>query len=338
MTTFTLMLGAMCVVGAVCQPGAQEIEVGIIDFYGLNRVLAAQVRHALPFNESDTVQRAVVTVAETRLAEIPGVARARVNLVCCEQGRLIVYVGIQEQGATEVRLNKTPTGAARLAPEILRAGDELSRAVESAVERGDAGEDHSRGHALAHDPAARAVQERFIVYARRHLAELRSVLRESSDPSQRALAAEILAYAPDKQAIVVDLERGMRDPAEDVRNNAMRALWVLAERTSTGRGTLLRIPAQPFIEFLGSPVWSDRNKASLALMALSVDRDPRLLEALRKQALIPLVEMARWKNAGHAFPAFIILARIAGYSDDAAYGHWERNDREIVIAAAMNRQ
>jgi hypothetical protein len=42
-----------------------------------------------------------------------------------------------------------------------------------------------------HDPAARAIQERFIGYAQ-DLRLFRDVLRNSSDAEQRALAAEIL--------------------------------------------------------------------------------------------------------------------------------------------------
>ena len=46
-------------------------------------------------------------------------------------------------------------------------------------------------------------------------------------------------------------------------------------------------------------------------MTLSRSRDRQLLATLRKQALTPLVEMARWKSEGHALAAFIILGRIA---------------------------
>jgi len=339
MTRFTtkLLAVAMYILGAVCHGGGQEIEIGVIDFYGLNRVSADQVRRALMFKEGDTLSSEAVTAAQNRIAKVPGVARARINVVCCDRGRTIMYVGIEEQGATTITFRPAPRGAARLRPEIVRAGEEYSRALTSAVQRGDAGEDRSQGHALAHDAATRAVQEHFIVYATRDLAELRSVLRESSDASQRALAAQIIAYAPDKQAVVEELVRGMSDPAEQVRNNAMRALWVFAEAGSGAAGSRLRIPTQPFMVFLRSLVWSDRNKASGVLMALSSDRDPALLQTLRKEALIPLVEMARWKNAGYALPSFVILARIAGYSDQAAHDLLEGGHREVVIEAAMKR-
>jgi hypothetical protein len=334
----TLLAGAIYHLGAVCQVGAQEVEIGVIDFYGLNRVSADQLRRALTFEEGETVSSEVVMAAENRLAKVPGIRRGRISLVCCVRGRRTMYIGIEEQGTPAMTFGTAPAGAARLPPEILRAGEEFARALMSAVQRGDAGEDRSQGHALAHDPATRAVQERFIVYVSRDLVELRSVLRESSNASQRALAAQILAYAPDKQAVVEDLVQAIRDPVEEVRNEAMRALSVFAEGASAASGSRLRIPGQPFIEFLKSSVWSDRNKASLALMALSGDRDPTLLKVLQEEAFIPLVEMARWKNLGHAFPAFVILARIAGYSDTVARDLLDKGDRDIVIEAAIKRQ
>ena len=100
----------------------------------------------------------------------------------------------------------------------------------------------------------------------------------------------------------------------------------------------MRVPVEPFIDYLASPVWSDRNKASGALRTLSASRDPELLATLRRRALAPLVEMARWKSEGHAFSAFIMLGRIAGYADEAALDFWVRGDRDVVIAAATGRQ
>ena len=95
-----------------------------------------------------------------------------------------------------------------------------------------------------------------------------------------------------------------------------------------------RIPYDPFIALLNSPVWTDRNKSSLALDDLSAARDPKLLEALRRDALTSLVEMARWKSEGHATPSLRILARIAGLPEEAV----KISDRERIITAAMGRQ
>ena len=127
----------------------------------------------------------------------------------------------------------------------------------------------------------------------------------------------------------------MSDPSEGVRNNAMRALPVIAEMTPTGSRRVPRIPAEPFIALLSSPVWSDRNKARGALEVLTRKRDPDFLRALRRRAASPLAEMARWKSVGHAQPAFLVLGRMAGYSDEDALKLWENAGREIVIKAAV---
>ena len=331
-----------CTLATPCVALGQQVEIGIIDLYALGCVPARQVREILTFTEGDTValgngeEPAFLQESEDRLARSPDIARARTTLVCCDQGRAIVYVGIEERGVATMRFRAEPEGDARLAADVVRAGDEAGNAIRLAVLRGDSGEDWSRGHALADDSATRAVQERFVLYATRDLPELRLVLQRSSDAAHRALAALVLGYATDKPAVVEDLVRAMRDPSGAVRNNAMRALHVFANMLPSVSPSVPRVPAQPFVELLDSPVWSDRNKASLTLMALSRGRDLELLAKLQSQALAPLIEMARWKSEGHAQPAFFILARIAGYSDEVAYDLWERGDRDAVINAASS--
>ena len=340
MTLRRLAVVPILVVGTVVIAESQTFPINIIDVFGLKRVSAGDVRTALTFQEGDTItlgdgeRPAMLELSEGRLAKLPGVVSARINMTCCDAGGAIAYVGIQEQGAPALRLRRAPEGDVRLPADIVQAGGEFTEALTSAIQRGDAGEDRTKGHSLMHDPATRAVQERFIVLARRDLPLLRRVLRNASDPAHRALAAQVLGYADDKQSVVSDLVRGMSDPAGEVRNNSMRALAVFAEAV----GNTPRIPAAPFVAFLDSPTWSDRNKASLALVTLSARRDPGVLREIRESALVPLAEMARWKSAGHAQPAFMILARVAGHSDEAAIALWDQGKREEVIQAALGRR
>ena len=339
MSAIIPLLSVAVVLSGLTQASGQELQIGIIDFYGLNRVSPVRVREALTFKEGDSIAFAGDTLpamledAERRLSKVPGVVRARTNLVCCDNGRVIVFVGIEERGSSTMRFRAEPVGKARLAADIVAAGDEFSKAFGLAIQRGAFGEDGSQGHSMSADPATRAVQERFVMYAKRDLTQLRLVLRTSSDAVQRALAAQVLGYVNDKHAVVDDLVYGMTDPSGDVRNNAMRALLVFASAAQP----VPRIPYDPFIAFLHSPVWTDRNKATGALMTLSASRESALIARLRKEALA-LVEMARWKSDGHARPAFTILARMAGYSDDAADAAWDRRERELVISAALRRQ
>jgi hypothetical protein len=338
-----LALICHAVLGGLGSMASQELKIGIIDFYGLGRVTEGEARQALAFREGDTITLAgderpgVLAESERRLSTLSGVARAHINLTCCESGRGIIYVGIEEKGRAATHFHAAPTGSVRLAADVVQAGREFSEALKAAVLRGDAGEDDFQGHALFHDPATRAIQERFIVYAARDLNALRRVLRESSDTEHRALAAQILGYVGNKQKVVGDLVYGMRDSSEEVRNNAMRALAVFAAPAARATGVVLRVPFEPFIGLLNSPVWTDRNKAALALMGLTERRDSMLLAKLRNKAIVPLVEMARWKNEGHAMPALKILGRIAGESDETTQTAWTRGEREAIIGAALKR-
>jgi len=336
---------ASVVLSALVQSGAaaQQIEVGIIDFYGLGQLSEAAVRQALTVKEGDTIAVAsgvrppVLEEMERRLTSVAGVARARTSLVCCEDGRAILYVGIEGTAAKRQQFLPTPTGAVRLPAPIVELGRTYEAAILDAAQRGALREDDSRGYALFDDPAARAIQERFVGIAAAEQAVLRRVLRESADADQRALAAHILSYSPDKDAVVPDLVRAMRDPSEDVRNDAMRGLAVFANASPGARPTR-PIAYDGFVAMLNSPVWTDRNKASLALLRLSKDRDPRLLDRLRRDAMTPLVEMAGWKSVGHASPALMLLARIANLPDEvAAKAAASPEDRQALLDAARKR-
>jgi hypothetical protein len=217
----------------------------------------------------------------------------------------------------------------------VQAGEAFESALTEAVVRGDSREDYSQGHALMHDPTARAIQERFVGYAARDLKRLRDVLHHSGDAHQRALAAQVLGYAADKRNIVGDLLKAMRDPAEEVRNNSMRALGVIAGFAQRSPKQKIRVPPEPFVEMLNSLVWTDRNKASLVLMELTEKRDPVLLTKLRKRALRSLIEMARWKSPGHREASFFILGRVARWPEDEIRAAWSQGDGERMINAAL---
>jgi len=340
MTTTALGLTLALIAGAG-EAAGQEFEIGIVDFYGLSRVTPSKARQALTFKEGDSISfetdgpPAFIAESERRLSILPGVLRAHVNPVCCDAGRVIVYVGIEEKGQATLHFHAAPRGKIRLSAEIVQAGKDFSEAVTAAIQRGDASEDDSQGHAFFHDAAARAVQERFVSYAARDRRSLRSVLRNSSDAEHRALAAQVLGYVADKQEIVGDLVFAMSDPVENVRNNAMRALSVFARMSPVAGRPIVRVPYEPFIALLNSPVWTDRNKASLALMGISERRDPALLTKLRREAVTPLVEIARWKSKGHALPALLILGRISGQSDGAVEAAWTRGEQEVIINAVL---
>ena len=313
--------------------------IGIVDFYGLPTHSQARLRQALQLKEGDSLlseEQAHLRAEEAkqRLQALPGVMQARVNFVCCDSDKLILYVGIEEKGSPSLHFGLAPQGKVRLPEDVVDAGASFDKAFMEAIEKRDFAEDDSRGYALMHYPAARSVQEHFVTIAGPHLRQLRDVLHNSSDSGQRALAAQVIAYAPEKQAVVQDLVDAMKDPDGTVRNNAMRALGVMAGYAQQHPEVHIVIPTEPFIGMLNSIEWTDRNKSSIALAGLTEKRDPSILAELRKQALPALAEMARWKAAGHAHAAFSILGRLDGLSEEGIATAWD-HDREAVISAAL---
>jgi hypothetical protein len=204
----------------------------------------------------------------------------------------------------------------------------------AAVRQGKSAEHDSAGHAFFDYPAANAIQHRYLTIAAAKLPMLRDVLHHSASAEHRALAAELLGYAASVADIVPDLENAIHDPDDAVRNNAMRALAVIANYAQQSPLLGIRVSATPFVEMLNSLVWTDRNKASFALFQLTTRRDPALLALLRAQALPALVDIARWRSAEHAYAGYMILGRVAGMPDDALERAWQHGDRSAVLDSA----
>jgi hypothetical protein len=318
---------------------AQQMPaIGIVDFYGLRQLRDSTLRRVLGVASGDAApDSAGRAAAVRRLRAVPGVVDARLDVVCCHEEKSLLFVGILEQGASSPEFRPEPTGRERLPDEVLAAGRALDAAAQEAMEHGDFAEDQSAGHALMHYPAARQAQERFVDLADRHGPRLREVLRDASDAGQRALAAQVLAYAADKRGVVKDLVRAIGDPAEEVRNNAMRALALIAQLGERRPELRLEVPIEPFVAMVNSPVWTDRNKASFALMSLTETRDDRRLAAIRAGALSALVEIARWRSPAHALAGIFVLGRLAGMSDEASFKAAERGDVETVVQAATGQ-
>jgi hypothetical protein len=315
---------------------AQNQRIGIIDFYGLRSVSEQQARDALQIKEGDRVPDSPEQI-QRRLQALPNVDQALLGFVCCEAGKTLLYVGIKEKGARSLKFHSAPSGSIRLPETIVRAGDAFFDALTRAIEKGDVGEDESQGHALGSYPEVRAIQERFITFAAQDFKLLRDVLRKSGDAHHRALAAQVIAYAANKRAVVPGLVYGMNDPDDGVRNSSMRALALIADFAQRHPKERIDVPVRPFIEMLNSIVWTDRNKSSLALYKLTEKRDPVILAELRKRALPSLIEMARWKSFGHAYPPFAILGRVENLSEDEIQKYWDDGNREGLIDRASRR-
>ena len=321
---------------AVSAVYAQDLRVDVLDFYGLRKVPESQIRKALGVREGDRMPPSKGD-AEGRLDQIPGVVESHLEAVCCDNGQTVLYVGIEERGSPHFDLRDAPEGTVALQDEIVGAYNRFLDAAQAASRRGSTAEDLTHGHPLMADGSARAVQEMFPALADQYLAEIRNVLRNSDDETQRAMAAYVLVYARRKGDIVNDLQYALKDADAGVRNNAVRSLVALSVLAKLDPSSDIHISPTWFIEMLNSLSWSDRNRALGALQTLTDSRDPLVLDQLRTRALDALIDMARWKTLSHALPAFILLGRVAGMPEPEIQAAWTRGDRDVVIAAAKKK-
>jgi hypothetical protein len=314
---------------------------GIIDFYGLRSVSAEKVRSVITIKAGDDWAKVSESMEKNRrlLKTLPNVEDASISLVCCDNasGKTIVFIGIREKGVSVLTFRAAPKGSIRLPENIQRAGAEFQTAFTQAIAGRDFSEDASQGHSLANNKNVRSAQEKFITLAAENLAVLRSVLRESSVSGMRALAAQIIAYTKDKREITNDLLFAAGDENESVRNNAIRALILIAEYASANPQLKIEIPADDFIKMLDSIDWTDRNKSLGVINALTKKRDSALLDKLKKNSLASLAEMARWKSSGHAQAAFYILGRVASFSETEIDELWNSADRESQVKTILEK-
>lgn len=291
------------------------MRIGVIDFYGYAGLDVDQIRSRLPLKEGDRIANAnaIRDAFNKAVKSITGRPATDVEPVCCDpQGQLMIYVGLPGNSIVPTKFNPIPKGRIHFARAVVDLYDQTMEASRAAILKGNSSEDNSQGFALSSEPALRAKELEVHTYASEHEKLILQVLHESSEAKQRVVAAFMLGYARQSQQQISALVHASHDADDDVRNDATRALAVLADSSPK---VAARIPASGFIRMLGSPWWTDRNKAGFLLMYLTRTRDPKLLREIRAEALTPLIEMARWKDHQHAVFARMLLGRIAGIPD-----------------------
>ena len=315
----------------------QPFTIRAFDFYGHGNVDVDRLRAALPFREGEKVspepKEKIVAQVTQAIKRATGLDVADVAPVCCDdRGRLLIYIGLRDESARQTAYDAVPHGSARLSPTAIKIYQDAEQALSQAMSKGVSGEDDSQGYALSVDSEARAKQLALHEYAARNSTSVRRVMASARDVEQRQIAAEILGYAGRSREQIRALIRASHDVDSGVRNNAIRALVVLARSSSAF------IPGECFIDLLNSVIWTDRNKSVALLAALTKERDARLLACLREQALNSLVEMARWSYAGHADSARLILGRVAGIDEKTLTAMVARQEIEPIIKVLMTQK
>jgi hypothetical protein len=320
--------------------GAEDISprVGTIEIYGAHKTSVEKIKKALGVEPGDLMPSR--ESVEGRIDKIPGVLAARVEAACCDQRKTILYVGVEEKDAPHFDFHPAPTGDVTLAPGLADKYREFLDAVSGSIRGRNADEDLTNGYSLMADPECRTLQLDFVPLVARDLTLINQVLRESSDPEQRAAAAYLIQYGPrtarSSKFIVDALQYALRDQDETVRENAMGALHAAAVGGKLHPEQQVHIEPTWFVELLNSVVWSDRHNATLALVNLTDSGDPEALSLIRERALLSVIEMARWHDLQHALPAFILAGRLAGLHENEIQAAWLSGDRESVLNQALH--
>lgn len=327
----TLAVLALLAPGALAQ--LENAHVGSIDFYALNGLDSNQLRAALSVRPGDKLLwPAVPNTIREELIKAAGRPYTHLSPVCCDRtGRWMLYIGFGAPGQDEAHRPK-PAASLTLPPELISLCDEFMATLPASLKHASGKpEDYSQGYSLSSYPPMRAIQLRMREAAVAGEALLLRVLLEAADDKQRIAASQLTGYTSHSPRQIEALLEASRDANATVRNNATRALGVLAATPEFAR----QIPAAPFVDMLNSPVWSDRNKGLMLLTSLTRSRDPRVLATLKARALPALIEMARWQFAGHAAGPIRLLGRIAGLDESELDKLAEMGDAGPVISAVV---
>ena len=319
----------------LCQnDDAQQVRIGVVDFFGYAGLDLKAVQAAFPIRAADTFLfadwKAEKEEIKQAVKRVTGHEPTNISLVCCSpQGTYFLFIGLQGQSSKAFTYNPAPTGPMRMPSEALDLYDQTMAALNEAIQSGDPGEDDSQGYALSTYPKMKALDLKIRDYALHHEDIIRQVVTSSSDVKSREVASHFLGYAQQSQAQIDELIVATRDPDSGVRNNATRALAVLADSSLNVKD---KIPAATFVDMLSSGDWTDRNKSIALLTTLTASKNPQLLEQIRSQAIDALSEMARW-HSYYANAPRVILGRIAGLSDERINDLTAWDPAETIISA-----
>ena len=327
-----LLAFLLCVACAAVTSG-QQVRIGSIEYFGTKQVAVEKVKSSLPVHEGDMLEfdKFPDLIPELRNAVKIAIGHEATDVAtgCCDaNGNWFIYIGLPGKNVQSFHPSPAPRGTIQFPSEIEKLYQQFLDLNMEAV-KAHAIEDRTKGYALSTYPSLRTNQLAVREYATRNLLLIRKVLSESAAPEQRRVAAHFLGYTNYSRVQIELLVKASRDQDETVRNNAVRALGVLAE---SNPAIAQQIPARDFIFMLNSGNWSDRNKGCYLLSTLTIPRDPKVLQLIRKLASDSLVEMAHWRDYNHAHTSRVLLGRIAGI-EEKKLQQLAHDDGDAIILA-----
>jgi hypothetical protein len=195
---------------------------------------------------------------------------------------------------------------------------ELFSARKMSTRRVDCPAMHCWGDAT--HPEVKELAATFAPRVAKHVTELSKILVDDREGGDRAAAAFLLAYAPDRPAVLRMLVSAFRDPDALVRNNAMRVAADVAHHHPE-----LEVPIEPVLDMLDYPDTTDRNKSSAVLhYILKQPGKEHLRPLVRKRAGAILIAMLRLQQPNNHDFAYGILKILSGQDfGERAYAAWE---------------
>jgi hypothetical protein len=265
---------------------------------------------------------------EQRISKLDDVSAASVEAFCCEGlNRVVLYVGVQARGKASIDYQIPGNPDLRLPQPVIDGYGRLVEALATIPYGARVETNYSLGYPISSNPEVLAAQTEFVSLARDHQSVLAKVLLESNDAEQRAAAAYVLCYAPRSQTLVDQLQTAIRDHDAIVRRNVMRAL--VAMGVAAQNDSSIKVRPVWLVEFLSSIVLSDRLDALDALVDLT---DPNVIKTpnqdtltlLKERAQKELEAMSKWRHQDHALPAFILLGRVQGWTEQQTQEAWAK--------------
>jgi hypothetical protein len=307
-------------------PGVHEINL-----YGLRTVTPEAVRQASRLQSGEPLPPSK-TDMEERIAAVPGVRSARVEAICCQGKDVTTFVGIEERAGPHPAFHSWPSGQASLPPELIAAYQQFLAVLRQRVSVSNS---EGKSESQPRDPALAEIEEKFTTFATDRVAELRTALRDDPEEAERAAAAIVIGYVPDKAAVVDDLVYAAHDADESVRSNALRSLQAVAIVGAAEPAQGIRIEPGAMVDLLHSIVLSDRLETVDLFITLTDVRNQEALNVLRVRALRTLIEMARWESLRYALRPFVLVGRVAGVPEQEVHQRWSNGEREQVIRKAV---
>ncbi len=311
-------------------------RVGDIEIYGARKVSVQKIEKALGVRTGETLPSR--EQAEERINKVSNILVSRVEAACCSGQGMILYVGVEERDSPHMEFHAVPTGDIRLPNSLSDSYRQLLDEVENSMRGKNADEDLTNGYSLMADPDCRSIQNGFLAAVGADFPIILNVLRQSSDPENRAAAAYLLQYAPrtprTTQGMIDGIQWALQDDDDSVRESAMTSLRAVLVGAKLHPDQDIHFEPTWLVELMNSVVWSDRFHASQVLLTLTDDRSAAVLDLLRTRALPSVIEMARWHDLKHALPSFILAGRLAGMDEAQIKQAWVSEDRESVLLAA----